>query len=74
MIFIFFMIMIILSSGFIGYLFGLKSKQEMDVKLKAKVDEKGNIYFLKQYFIRGFLFKVKTIARYSVEKNEFQVY
>lgn len=64
--------MIILSSGFIGYLFGLKSKQ--DVKLKAKVDEKGNIYFLKQYFIRGFLFKTITIARYSVEKNEFQVY
>lgn len=68
------MIMIILSSGFIGYLFGLKSKQQMDVKLKAKVDEKGNIYFLKQYFIRGFLFKVKTIARYSSEKHEFQVY
>ena len=68
------MIMIILSSGFIGYLFGLKSKQEMDVKLKAKVDEKGNIYFLKQYFIRDFLFKVKTIARYSSEKHEFQVY
>ena len=74
MMFTFFLIMIILSSGFVGYLLGLKSKQEMDVKLKAKFDEKGNIYFLKQYFIRGFLFKVKTIARYSVEKNEFQVY
>lgn len=74
MIFIFFMIMIILSSGFIGYLLGLKSKQEMDVKLKAKADEKGNIYFLKQYLIRGFLFKTETIARYSSKKHEFQVY
>ena len=73
---IFFLFIIIASSVFIGYMVALisKQKQEYDIKLKIKVDNKNNIYFLKQYFIRGFVFKTETVARYSVEKNEFQVY
>lgn len=73
---IFFLFIIIASSVFIGYMVALisKQKQEYDIKLKIKVDNKNNIYFLKQYLIRGFVFKTETVARYSVEKNEFQVY
>lgn len=71
---IFFLFIIIAASIFVGYMVALMGKQNYDIKLKIKVDNKGNIYFLKQYLIRGFVFKTETVARYSVEKNEFQVY
>ena len=71
---IFFLFIIIAASIFVGYMVALMGKQNYDIKLKIKVDNKGNIYFFKQYLIRGFVFKTETVARYSVEKNEFQVY
>lgn len=71
---IFFLIIIIVSSVFIGYLASKLLEPIKYTKLNIKIDEKNNVYFLKQYFSNKKIIKTETVARISSDRNEFQVY
>ena len=66
--------MIIVSSFFIGYLASNLLEPIKYTKLNIKIDEKNNVYFLKQYFSNKKIIKTETVARISSNRNEFQVY
>lgn len=73
MIIIFLMIVIIASSS-IGYFISKLLEPVKFTKLQIKIDEKNNVYFIKQYFSNRKLIKTETVARISSDRNEFQVY
>lgn len=71
---IIFLIIVIIASGSIGYFISKLLEPVKFTKLQIKIDEKNNVYFIKQYFLNRKLIKTETVARISSDRNEFQVY